>query len=73
MVVTAVVLALTSNQARQPADVAWWAFPIGQITIDLTAIAAVGTYAWLLKDLRFGDPAPRPQTTPDTDATTPAP
>ena len=56
VVVTAVVLALTSSQARQPADVAWWAFPIGQITIDLTAIAAVGTYAWLLKDLRFGDP-----------------
>jgi membrane-associated phospholipid phosphatase len=59
VVVTAVVLALTSSQARQPADVPWWAFPIGQITIDLTAIAAVGTYAWLLKDLRFGDPRPR--------------
>ncbi len=59
VVVTAVVLALTSSQARQPADVAWWAFPIGQITIDLTAIAAVGTYAWLLKDLRFGDPTSR--------------
>ena len=56
VVVTAVVLALTSSQARQPADVAWWAFPIGQITIDLTAIAAEGTYAWLLKALRFGDP-----------------
>lgn len=56
VVVTAVVLALTSSKARQPADVAWWAFPIGQIAIDLTAIAAVGTYAWLLKDLRFGNP-----------------
>ena len=64
VVVTAVVLALTSSQARQPADVAWWAFPIGQITIDLTAIAAVGTYAWLLKALRFGDPGPRAATPP---------
>jgi membrane-associated phospholipid phosphatase len=58
VVVTAVVLALTGRQDRMPADVAWWAFPIGQIAIDLAVITAVGSVSWLLRDLRFGDPAP---------------
>jgi hypothetical protein len=59
-----VVGALTGRQDLLPADVPWWAFPLGQMAIDLAVVAAVGRFAWLLRDLRFGDPTEPPRETP---------
>jgi membrane-associated phospholipid phosphatase len=57
------VAALTGRQDLLPADVPWWAFPLGQMVIDIAVVAAVGRFAWLLRDIRFGDPvvAPEPE------------
>jgi membrane-associated phospholipid phosphatase len=55
-VLGALVAALTGRQDLLPADVPWWAFPLGQMAIDVTVVAAVGRFAWLLRDIRFGDP-----------------
>ncbi|MFN8168157.1 MAG: phosphatase PAP2 family protein [Candidatus Nanopelagicales bacterium] len=55
-VLGALVAALTGRQDLLPADVPWWAFPLGQMAIDVAVVAAVGRFAWLLRDIRFGDP-----------------
>jgi membrane-associated phospholipid phosphatase len=55
------VTALTGRQDLLPADVPWWAFPLGQMAIDIAVVAAVGRFAWLLRDIRFGDPSVAPE------------
>lgn len=40
--------------ADLPVDVPLWVYPAAQLVIDVAAVGVVGTYAWLLRDVRFG-------------------
>ena len=48
--------AITGDDARVPAEVSWWLFPLGQVMVDAVAVAAVGSFTWLLRDVQFGAP-----------------
>jgi len=48
--------AITGDDSRVPAEVSSWLFPLGQVMVDAVAVAAVGSFTWLLRDVQFGAP-----------------
>ena len=53
-IVSIAVTVATGSDARVPDGISPWAFPIGLVLIDVTAVCAVGVFTWLLRDMQFG-------------------
>ena len=53
-IVSIAITVATGSDARVPDGISPWAFPIGLVLIDVTAVCAVGVFTWLLRDMQFG-------------------